>query len=126
METAKRILTKENIDRQLADQLSSASLMNIKDGFNSKKVTFDTQDRLDDKIDELTSMMSKLTAQDNNQNRQFKPKIYQGKCRGQSRSYYDQHNYQNIYRLKSGDRRTSFRGRGQYGLYEKTAICQYL
>ena len=43
------------------------------------------QDSLDDKIDKLTSMMSKLTAQDNNQNKQLKPKVYQGSWRGQSR-----------------------------------------
>ena len=54
--------------------------MNIRYGYNSKKVvTFDTQDRLDDKIDKLTSMMSKLTAKSNNQNKQYKPKIYHGK-----------------------------------------------
>ena len=88
--------------------------MNIKDGYNSKKVTFDMQDRLDNKIDKLTLMMSKLMAQGNNQNKQFGPKIYQGKQRGQSRNYYDQSYYQNRYRSNSGDRRTSFRGRGQY------------
>ena len=59
--------------------------------------------------------MSKLTALGNNQNKQFKPKIYQGKRRGQTRNYYDQGNYQNRYRSNSGDRRTSFRGRAQYG-----------
>ena len=32
--------------------------MNIRDWYNSKKVvTFDMQDRLDDKIDKLTSVM---------------------------------------------------------------------
>ena len=36
--------------------------MNIKDRYISKKVTFDTQDSLDEKIDKLSSMMSKLTA----------------------------------------------------------------
>ena len=51
--------------------------MNIRDGYNSKKVaTFDMQDRLDNKIDKLTPMMGKLTAQGNKQNKQFKPKIY--------------------------------------------------
>ena len=60
-------------------------------------------------------MMSKLTAQGSNQNNQFKPKIYQGKRRGQSRNYCNQVNYQNRYRLNSGDRQASFRGRGQYG-----------
>ena len=50
--------------------------MYIKDGYNSKKVTFDMQDRLDDKIDKLTSMVSELTPQVNNNNKQFKPKIF--------------------------------------------------
>ena len=77
VETAKRILTKESIDRQLAGQSSLTPFMSMKDGYNSKKVTFDMQDSLDTKIDKLTSMMSKLTAQDNDQNKQFKPEIYQ-------------------------------------------------
>ena len=63
--------------------------MSIRDGYNSKKVTFDTQDSLDDKIDKLTSMMSKLAAQDNNKNKQFQPKMYQSRWRGQSGNYYN-------------------------------------
>ena len=59
--------------------------------------------------------MSKLTAQGSNQNQLFKPKIYQGKRRGQGRNYYDQDRYQNRYRSNSGDRRMSYRGRAQYG-----------
>ena len=39
VETAKRILTKEKIDRQLAGQTSSTPFKNIRDGFN-KRVTF--------------------------------------------------------------------------------------
>ena len=54
VETAKRILTKEKIDRQLAGQSCSMPFKNIRDGYNSRKmVTFDMQDRLDDKIDKL-------------------------------------------------------------------------
>ena len=88
VETAKRILAKEKIDRQLAGQSSSTPFMNIGDGYTSKKVvTFDIQDRLDDKTDKLTSMKSNLTAQGSNQNKLFKPKIYQGKMRGQTRNY---------------------------------------
>ena len=50
--------------------------MNITDRYNGKKVvTFTMQDRLDDKTDKLTSMMSTLTAQDNNQNKLLKPKV---------------------------------------------------
>ena len=72
-------MTEENVDRQLAGQSSSTPFMNIKDGCISKKVTFDTQDSLDEKIDRLMSMMGKLTSQDDDQNKQFKPNIYQSK-----------------------------------------------
>ena len=51
------------------------------------------QDRFDDKLDKITSMMSKVTAQGSNQNRPFKPKIYQDKRRGQTRDY-DQSKHQ--------------------------------
>ena len=44
VEMAKRILTKEKIDRQLAGQSSSTLFMNIKDGYSSKKVRFDMLD----------------------------------------------------------------------------------
>ena len=40
VETAKRILTKEKIARQLAGQSSSTPIMNIKDGYTSRKVKF--------------------------------------------------------------------------------------
>ena len=55
--------------------------MSMKVGYNSKKITFDMQDSLDDKIDKLTLMMSKLTVHDSHQNKQFKPKIYQSRWR---------------------------------------------
>ena len=51
METAKRILTKEKIDRQPTDQSSSTPFMNVRCGDVSKKGTFDTQDGLEEKID---------------------------------------------------------------------------
>ena len=49
---------------------------------NSKKVvTFDIQDMLADKLNKITYVMSKLTAEGSNQNRSFKSRIYQGKRR---------------------------------------------
>ena len=74
VETTKRILMKEKINRQLAGQSSSTPLMSIKDSYN-KKFTFDTQDGLEDKIDRLTVMMGKLAARDNVTNWQFKPQV---------------------------------------------------
>ena len=76
--------------------------MNVRDGYNSKKVvTFDIEGRLNDKMDKLTCMMNKLTAQGSNQNKLFKPKIYQAKSRGETRNYYDQDHYLNRYRWEN-------------------------
>ena len=73
VETTKRIFTKEKIYRQLVSQSSLTPFINIRHEYNNTKVvTFDTQDRLDDKIDKLTSMISKPTTQGSNQNRPFK------------------------------------------------------
>ena len=60
LKTAKRILRKEKIDRQLLVQSSSTPFMNIWDGCNSGKkvVTFDIQDELDDMLDKTTSMIN--------------------------------------------------------------------
>ena len=63
VETAKRILTKEKIDRQLSGQSSSTPFMSIKDNHN-RRVTFDTGDELGDKIDKLTVMIGKLAARE--------------------------------------------------------------
>ena len=91
--TAKRILTKEKIDRQWAGQFSTTPYMKIKDTYNNIKVTFNVQDGLEDKTDRLTVMMSQLTTKDKGVNRQLKPKIYQGRGRGQSRNFYNRSNY---------------------------------
>ena len=116
VETARRILTQEKIDWQLAGQTSLIPFINIKDGYTSKKVTFDTQDSLDEKIDRLTSLMRKMKAQDDNHVTQFKTKIYQSKRRAETRNFYDK-NYgqRSRYGSNSGDRRISLSGRIQYG-----------
>ena len=67
--------------------------MSIKDSYVDKRVTFGTQDGLEEKIDRLMTMMSKLTAQNDEQNRQFKLEICQGKRRGHMRNFYDKYNY---------------------------------
>ena len=72
--------------------------MNMKEGF-SKKVTFDTMDGIEQKIDKLTVMMGKLVMEDKGQNRQFKPYISQsnrGRC--QTRCNYDQRRFQDRFR----------------------------
>ena len=72
METAKGILTKEKIDRQLGGQTSSTPFMIIRDGYN-KRVTSATTDDIEQKIDKLMIMMGKLVTEDEGQSKPFKP-----------------------------------------------------
>ena len=68
VETAKGILTKEKIDKQLAGQTSSTPFMSVRDGL-SKRVTFNTTDDLEQKIDRLTVMMGKLVTEGEGQSK---------------------------------------------------------
>ena len=52
VEAAKRILTKERLEKQLTGQASTSPLMSIREGA-SKKVSVDTRDRLGDKKTEF-------------------------------------------------------------------------
>ena len=113
-------ITNKRENRQLVGQSSSTPFMGIKYSYINKRVIFDAKDGLKEKIDRFTTMMHKLMVQDDGQNKQFKPKIFQDKRRGQTRnSYvkqnYDQRNYQNKFRSDSRDRRISFSGRIQCG-----------
>ena len=81
VEIAKRILTKEKIDRKLSGQSLSTPFMSIRDSHN-RKVSFDTKEELGDKIDKLAVKMGKLAARDSETSRQFKPQIHQGRGRG--------------------------------------------
>ena len=101
VDTAKRILTKEKLDKQLTGQTSTSPFMNIRDR-TERKVSFNTKDELGGKIDKLTVVMSRLAAKDSYEKRPFKPQIY--KSRGQNRSY-NQGSYQN---------RPDSRNKGQY------------
>ena len=84
VDTAKRVLIKEKLDKQLTGQISTSPFMSIREG-TDKRVSFNTKDELGDKIDKLTVVISKLVAKDSHKRRPFKPQIY--KSRGQNRSY---------------------------------------
>ena len=120
VETANRILTKEKIDRKLAGQSTATPFMSMQEGSSNNKrtISFDTQDMLDNKIDKLTFIMSKLSSQDSNPNRPFKPKIYPGKERGQGRNnYYERCRQWDRFRSGSSDiyQRSNYRDRLHYG-----------
>ena len=101
VDTTKRILTKEKLDKQLTGQTSTSPFLSVRDG-TDRRVSSNTTDELGDKIDKLTVMMSKLAAKDSHERKPFKLQIY--KSRGQSRSC-DQGGYQN---------KSDNRSRGQF------------
>ena len=89
VETAKRILTKEKLDKQLIGQTSTSPFMSIRDG-TERKVSFNSRDELGDKIDKLTVMMGRLAVRDSNDKRPFKPQIYKSRgsySHGQNGNY---------------------------------------
>ena len=105
VDTAKRILTKEKLDKPLTGQISTSPFMNISKA-TERKVSFNTRDELGDNIDKLTAVMSRLAARDSSEKRPLNPQIY--KSRGQGRSY-NQRGYQNR------NSRSDSGNRGQYG-----------
>ena len=85
VDTVKRMLTKEKIDKQLAGQSSSTPFMSTRDS-QGKKVSFNTQDNLEQKTDKLMVMMGKLMTEDEGCTKPFRLLIYQpGRGRNQNR-----------------------------------------
>ena len=125
-ETAKSVLTKEKIDRQMSGQSSTAPFMKVRDGQKSsfknsskKRVSFDaleTIERNSYSIDKLTSLVNKMNVRMNKHDAQYKPQVYQSRRRGQNRHGYRQNYYQPRSRLYSRNRidNTSYRGGGSF------------
>ena len=95
IETAKRVLTKEKIDRQMSGQSSATPFMKASSDSNysmkssRKGVPFDvmeTIERNSNSIDKLTSLVSKMNMKIDKREAPYKPQIYQGRPRGQSRN----------------------------------------
>ena len=83
VETAKRVLTKEKLDKQLTRQVFTSPFMSIREGA-SRRISFDTKEELNDKIDRLMVMIGKLAAKDSGRTRQSKPQIHQRRGRDQN------------------------------------------
>ena len=88
VDTAKRMLTEEKIDKQLVGQTSSTLFKTIRDS-QSKRVSLNTPDDLAQKIDGLTVMMGKLMTEDEEYPKPFKPQVHQSnRGRNQSRGSF--------------------------------------
>ena len=91
IDLAKRVLTKEKLDRQLTGQSSTPFMKATSNGdshlphnHQKKGVTFDAMETLErnsDCIDRLMSLVSDLKMTMDRKQPQYKPKIYQGRSR---------------------------------------------
>ena len=98
VDTVKRMLTKQKIDKQLAGQMSSTPFMSERDS-QSKRVSFNTPDDIEQKIDRLTVMMGKLATEDEGHPKPFKPQVYQSnRGRNQNRGSFHIRFRNNAYR----------------------------
>ena len=92
IDLAKRVLTKEKLDRQLTGQSSTpfmkASSNDSHLPQNHKKgVTFDTMETLErssDCIDRLTSLITDMKMTMDRKQSPYKPKMYQGRSQNQN------------------------------------------
>ena len=132
IDLAKRVLTKEKLDRQLTGQ-SSAPFMKVSSNdshlpqnHHNKGVTFDAMETLErnsDCIDRLTLLVRDMKMTMDRKQSPYKPKIYQGRSRNQNRNrqnftprnrsfsrgrnqgnYNNRNNYRPNYRNKSRGR----------------------
>ena len=118
VETAKRLLTKEQMDKK-AGQSSASPFMQVNQGSSKgkdkteKKVSFsavEAMERTIDNIERLASLMDKMDTKLDRREDQYRPRVYQGRSRGCG---YRQNNYSSRNR---GRRNYNNRGgNGNYG-----------
>ena len=84
VDTAKRVLNKEKLDKQLMGQASNTSpFMKLRDTTHSgEKVSIKPQD-----LETMTSMMYNMSLQQDKSKKPFKPQVYQRRGRGQRQNY---------------------------------------
>ena len=98
VDKARRMLTNEKIDKQLAGQSSSTPFMSMRDS-QGKKVSFNMQGDLEQKIDKLMVMMGKLVTEDDRCSKPFRPQIYQpSRGRNHNRGNFHGRFRNNVYR----------------------------
>ena len=78
VDAAKRVLTKEKIDRQLSGQSdASAPFMEAGDVHHSNKtVSFNTHDPIREQLESLTSMVYNISIHKEDNSRPFRPQIH--------------------------------------------------
>ena len=123
VETTKRLLTKEQRDKNSGQATTSPFMQTKQDNSksksksdkNEKKVSFsavEAIERTTDSIERLASLMDKMDTKLDRREDQYRPRIYQGRNRGRS---YRQNNSRSRNSSYSRDQyQNSYRGRGNY------------
>ena len=107
MDAPKRVLAKEKLDKQLSRQTANSNLfMKMGDTVPpGKKMSIKPQDSIEERLENLTSMMYKMSIQQEEGKKPFKPQVYPKRGRGQRRQ-----NFGNKDRSRNNDRqRQNFR-----------------
>ena len=117
VETVKRVLTKEKIDKQRTGQSSASPFMKVSQESKKKcekRVSFgalETTERNSDSIDKLTPLVNKMNIKMHRRETQYRPRIYQGRNRACG---HRQENYRPRERSHSRDCAQYNRGRGNH------------
>ena len=115
VETVKRFLMKEKIDRQLTRQ-SSTIFMKLNERKSKKAVSFDARDVLErnsENMERMTALMDKMYIKLDQKDVLYKPQIYQKRERGQNRPNRGQNN--NWRRNRSCSRERNYNSNRGYG-----------
>ena len=128
VETAKRLLTKEQIDKRSGQATTSPFMKTSQEKSKSKKekkVSFSAIESMEittDSIERLVSLMDKIDTKLDRRDNQYRPRIHQGrrrcgyrqnKFRSRNRSYSSDH-YQNNYRGNYSGNRSNRNYRSNY------------
>ena len=123
VETAKRLLTKEQMDRKAGQATTSPFTQMNQDNSKSKNKTekiektvsfgdVEAIEKTTDSIERLTSLMDKMDTKLVGREDQYRPRVYQGRGRGCG---YRQNNYRSRNRSYRRDwYQNNYRGRGNY------------
>ena len=107
VDAAKRVLSKEKLGKQLLGQTANTTpIMNMDDRRHSgKKMLIKPQDSIEERLENLMTMMYKMSIQQEEGKKPFKPQVYPKRGRGQRRQ-----NFGNRDRSRNNDRqRQNFR-----------------
>ena len=91
VDAAKRVLIKEKLDKHLSGQTgNSTPFMKMGDAsHSSRKVSINAQDSIGEELENLTSMMCKMSIQQGEGKKPFKPQVNLKRGRGQRSQNFD-------------------------------------